>query len=820
MENSVGTSTLQVSTLDSSSDLLQIGTSTGRVYFDITSGGNVGVSTTSATHKLSVWGAGTSGFFGISSTTSGDIFQVNPNGNIGVGTTSPGSLFSLNGIANWTSATTTYYAIGGINLAGGCFAINGTCVTGAGGGVSLSAANTWTALQQFNGGASTTALSVSNGSATTTVLGNATSTFGAGIQATALNVTGSATSSAANGLNITSGCFAIAGVCISGGAAFSSSASYTWSALQTFQAGVLSQASSTVVGDFNTTANVIHTLAGSTTFAVGANGLTTPALQIFASTTNAATGLALISNWAGNGVSLNTTSSGSNEALSINSKGTGNLSLNSPSGNTRLQVAGANQIQVSANTVTFTPGVRNSSASPAFSFTGATDVALLASAEAPDVTFDISHTKSHSSGNITVERNFLIKAPTETFSSGAANRTITDDATLGITGAPNAANALLTNSHALLISAGALNASTTNGFGLTVNAPTGALNNYAAEFLGGNVGIGTSSPYAQLTVWGADTASTSAFAVVNSASTTAFAVYNNGNATYAGSIFQSSDQRLKTNIQSLDASSSLSLIDKLNPVTFNWIDPNKGSAPQYGFIAQQVLPYFPDLVATTSPTALTPGGTLTLNYVGLISPIIKSIQALSQEIASIESAIAGFAQSVTTHHLSADEICAKDSAGETCIGREQLDALLAETNKSLTSVVTAGATSSASTPPVIKINGDDPATIQIGNTYSDLGASITGPTADLNLGIWASVDGATSTPAADLWLDTSSAGTHKITYSATDQNGLIGTATRTVNVVSKIQDISAGASSTPITDATSSTSTNGIGANASTTSQN
>ena len=30
-------------------------------------------------------------------------------------------------------------------------------------------------------------------------------------------------------------------------------------------------------------------------------------------------------------------------------------------------------------------------------------------------------------------------------------------------------------------------------------------------------------------------------------------------------------------------------------------------------------------------------------------------------------------------------------------------------------------------PPVIQINGDNPATIQVGTTYNDLGATITGP---------------------------------------------------------------------------------------------
>ena len=48
---------------------------------------------------------------------------------------------------------------------------------------------------------------------------------------------------------------------------------------------------------------------------------------------------------------------------------------------------------------------------------------------------------------------------------------------------------------------------------------------------GGNLGIGTSTPYARLSVWGTDAASsTLSFNVVNSASTTVFAVFDGGNA--------------------------------------------------------------------------------------------------------------------------------------------------------------------------------------------------------------------------------------------------------------------------------------------------
>jgi hypothetical protein len=106
--------------------------------------------------------------------------------------------------------------------------------------------------------------------------------------------------------------------------------------------------------------------------------------------------------------------------------------------------------------------------------------------------------------------------------------------------------------------------------------------------------IGTTTPYGRLSVWGTDSASsTLSFNIVNSASTTLFAVFDGGNAQLSGTLTQSSDARLKTNIDSLDASSSLSAISQLNPVAYDWLDPEKGGVRQYGFIAQQVQQVFP-----------------------------------------------------------------------------------------------------------------------------------------------------------------------------------------------------------------------------------
>ena len=71
------------------------------------------------------------------------------------------------------------------------------------------------------------------------------------------------------------------------------------------------------------------------------------------------------------------------------------------------------------------------------------------------------------------------------------------------------------------------------------------------------------------------------------------------------------------------------------------------------------------------------------------------------------------------------------------------------------------------TAPVITITGDNPATVELGTTYTDAGATADG--------------GETVTSTGTV--DTSTVGAYTITYSATDAANNTGTATRTVNVV-------------------------------------
>ena len=71
------------------------------------------------------------------------------------------------------------------------------------------------------------------------------------------------------------------------------------------------------------------------------------------------------------------------------------------------------------------------------------------------------------------------------------------------------------------------------------------------------------------------------------------------------------------------------------------------------------------------------------------------------------------------------------------------------------------------TAPVITVTGDNPATVELGATYTDAGAAADG--------------GETVTSTGTV--DTSTVGAYTITYSATDAANNTGTATRTVNVV-------------------------------------
>jgi hypothetical protein len=92
-----------------------------------------------------------------------------------------------------------------------------------------------------------------------------------------------------------------------------------------------------------------------------------------------------------------------------------------------------------------------------------------------------------------------------------------------------------------------------------------------------------------------------------------------------------SDERLKTNIQPITY--GLNEVSNLNPVTFYWTeeaskyDRNK----KYGFIAQQVAPYVPDLVGTDRD------GYYYVDAFSLIPVLVKAIKELKAEVDDLKS---------------------------------------------------------------------------------------------------------------------------------------------------------------------------------------
>jgi trimeric autotransporter adhesin len=312
-----------------------------------------------------------------------------------------------------------------------------------------------------------------------------------------------------------------------------------------------------------------------------------------------------------------------------------------------------------------------------------------------------------------------------------------------------------------------------------------------------NIGIGTSTPTAQLSTTG----------TVRFSNFGAGTLQTDAN----GNLSVSSDERLK-NIQS-NFTRGLSDIVKLTPILYQW-KPETGfdaSSTYAGFSAQNVQAAIPEAVGQDSH------GYLTLQDRPLIAALVNAEKEIASISGSFKNALVAwlgdagngigdfFARVGHFNETDTQKLC----VGSTCLTEDQLKALLATAGQqpgALSTPLLTGTSTATSTPPVIKIDGDNPAYIHVNDTYVDLGATITGPQVDLNLGIQASVDGASSTPIADIRIDTSKPNTHTITYKATDQASLTGSAVRAVIIAAlapattAANDNSPAATSTPAND--------------------
>ncbi|MDP2705447.1 MAG: DUF5011 domain-containing protein [Patescibacteria group bacterium] len=288
-----------------------------------------------------------------------------------------------------------------------------------------------------------------------------------------------------------------------------------------------------------------------------------------------------------------------------------------------------------------------------------------------------------------------------------------------------------------------------------------------------------------------------------------------------------SSARFKHNIETLEVS-ALSLVSGWRPVSFIYNEDLEETI-MWGFIAEEMASSSPQLAFYDSL-----GRPRGLQKNAILSVLAKAIQELNLNLDNIASTTAtstpesqSFATSFfnnlfkrfTTWFADAangigdvfarsfrakEEICVDDQ----CLTKEDVRSLLTLANGS-TAFVGGGnigdeggnvsgdisgnggnqeQEASDTTPPIILIQGNNPAEIAINTSYADLGALITDDQ-DENPTTYTYLNGATTT---SISIDTSVAGTHTVTYTATDDAGNTTTVERIVNImeVQKTDDTS------------------------------
>lgn len=322
---------------------------------------------------------------------------------------------------------------------------------------------------------------------------------------------------------------------------------------------------------------------------------------------------------------------------------------------------------------------------------------------------------------------------------------------------------------------------------------------------GGNVGISTTTPWRTLSVTGSVgfDGLTGAFGAGSLCLTAnKEVVYNSGSDACLSSL---RDTKHDITTLNLDA---LTMVKALQPVSFIY-NNDASSTLRYGFIAEDTA-----AVDSHLGTYDQAGNISGVDDRSMLAIIVKALQSLI-------STVGNFADSFTTkeltftratgdeidvHRVIADELCAKKSDGTNiCVTGDQLAAALGGTSTGSSGgsgdPSDTGNTSTSApdtTPPVITVNGENPARINVGTSYADLGASVT-DNVDHNLGLKYFLNG---TLVSNIVIDTSAVATDTIDYVATDNAGNTATSTRTVIIEAPVFLIQP-----PPSDTTTSTTT-------------
>lgn len=103
-----------------------------------------------------------------------------------------------------------------------------------------------------------------------------------------------------------------------------------------------------------------------------------------------------------------------------------------------------------------------------------------------------------------------------------------------------------------------------------------------------------------------------------------------GDIHYTGVLQDVSDERLKENIKPLEG--SLERVVTLGGYTFTMKEDEAGVV-EYGLLAQEVEQVFPELVTTGDD------GFKTMNYIGMIAPLVEAVKAQQVQIEALEARI-------------------------------------------------------------------------------------------------------------------------------------------------------------------------------------
>jgi hypothetical protein len=202
--------------------------------------------------------------------------------------------------------------------------------------------------------------------------------------------------------------------------------------------------------------------------------------------------------------------------------------------------------------------------------------------------------------------------------------------------------------------------------------------------------------------------------------------------------------------------------------------------PSYSLNAQN----FTDTAISTLDSAmgyLTSTTNVTFGDLGSI--VIGQITA---KVAIVQNFFADkiFANRVQTKELCVEDVCVTKAQFLNMVQAASAGAATGGSSGGSGSSDSAGGNSDATTTPdteapVITVNGASPALINVGDTYSDLGATAL-DNGTYTLPVTASLDGGPQIDSSAIQLDTTAAGEHTVTYSSTDAAGNVSTATRTV----------------------------------------